>query len=264
MFAATINLTIFIMMIIIYLNEMRNISMFIFKFKYIKDYSKIIMEEKCNNIYCEAETDRYQIAKNSYKLLLPNDIFNSKTYIIMTFIVSIMIYIYYYYLLFDSTENNKFFYFLHFILLLILVGMIIIRYTPYDEQGYLNYFKDFDKNSAATFNTFVTISITIIIPFTIYQLKKTQIDINPNLFLPTIIKFICFILSIILVFTIMNIVMSFRSNTKPILITKELSVSLENSFKMLDNQFNEKQKTKLTTEIKQLFNKKSFRNLIKF
>ena len=249
MFAATINLTIFTMMIIIYLNEMRNISMFIYKFKYIKDYSKIIMEEKCNNIYCEAETDRYQIAKNSYKLLLPNDIFNSKTYIIMTFIVSIMIYIYYYYLLFDSTENNKFYYFLHFVLLLILVGMIIVRYTPYDEQGYLNYFKDFNKNWAATLNTFVTSSIAIIIPFTIYQLKKTQVDINPNLFIPTIIKFICFILSILLIFNIMNIVMSFRSNTKPILITKELSVSLQKSFNILDRQFNEEQKVKLNLNI---------------
>jgi hypothetical protein len=90
MFAATINLTIFIIMIIIYLNEMKNISMFIYKFNYIKDYSKLIMKEKCNNIYCEAETDRYQIAKDSFKLLLPNDIFNSKTYIVMIFIVSIM------------------------------------------------------------------------------------------------------------------------------------------------------------------------------
>ena len=86
MITSTINLTIFIIMIIIYLNEMRNISMFIFNFNYIKDFSKIIMEQKCNNIYCEAETDRYNIAKNSYKLLLPNDIFNSKTYIIFVFI----------------------------------------------------------------------------------------------------------------------------------------------------------------------------------
>jgi hypothetical protein len=87
MIASTINLTIFIMMIIIYLNEMRHISMFIFNFNYIKDLSKIIMEQKCNNIYCEAETDRYQIAKNSYNLRMPNDVFNSKTYTIFVFII---------------------------------------------------------------------------------------------------------------------------------------------------------------------------------
>jgi hypothetical protein len=141
MFASTINLTIFIMMFLIYLNEMKNISMFIFKFKYIKDLSKIIMEQKCNNIYCEAETDRYQIAKNSYNLLLPNDIFNSKTYIIMTFIVSIMIYIYYYYKLFDNVESSILKGVINLILLSFIIFMICVRYIPYDEQGYLNYFK---------------------------------------------------------------------------------------------------------------------------
>ena len=86
-FASTINLTIITMMIIIYLNEMRNISMFIFNFNYIKDLARITMDEKCNGIYCEAETDRYQIAKNSYNLLMPNDVFNSKTYTIFVFII---------------------------------------------------------------------------------------------------------------------------------------------------------------------------------
>ena len=223
-------------MTIIYLNEMKNISMFLYKFKYIKDYSKIIMEQKCNNIYCEAETDRYQIAKNSYKLLMPNDIFNSKTYIIMTFIVSIMIYIYYYYLLFDSTESDKFYYLLHFILLIILIAMIILRYTPYDEAGYLNYFRDFNKNGES-FKNFVIFSMVIIIPITIFQLKKKQLNTNPQIVIPIIIKFICYIISIIIIFNLMNIVMSFRSNTKPILKTINLSVSLEKSFKILDTYF---------------------------
>ena len=89
MIASTINLTIFIIMIIIYFNEMKNVSMFIYNFNYIKDLSKIIMEQKCNNIYCEAETDRYKISQNSYNLLLANDIFNPKTYIILIFIISI-------------------------------------------------------------------------------------------------------------------------------------------------------------------------------
>jgi hypothetical protein len=250
MFAATINLTIFIMMIIIYFNEMRNISMFIYKFKYIKDFSKILMEEKCNNIYCEAETDRYQIAKNSYNLLLPNDIFNSKTYIIMTFIVSIMIYIYYYYLLFDNVGNNKFNYILYLLLLLILLGMIILRYTPYDEAGYLNYFRDFDKNNAATFNTFVSISVIFIIPIIIYLIKKNEIKLNPNLIIPILIKSICFILSIVIMFNLMNIVMSFRNNTKPILKTENLAVSLEKSFKMLYSKFKPEDIVLLNTIIK--------------
>ena len=127
-------------MIIIYLNEMRNISMFLFNFNYIKDLARIIMDEKCNSVYCEAETDRYQIAKNSYNLLMPNDVFNSKTYIIFTFIISIMIFIYYYSMLDlnkyeDPSWWMKFAYIIiHLSLLIILIGMIIYRYTPYDEK----------------------------------------------------------------------------------------------------------------------------------
>ena len=248
-------------MVIIYLNEMRNISMFIYKFKYIKDYSKIIMEQKCNNIYCEAETDRYQIAKNSYNLLQPNDIFNSKTYIIMIFIVSIMIYIYYYYLLFDSKEINTLSYFLNFVLLLILIGMIILRYTPYDEKGYLNYFRDFDKNWTTTFKNLVTSSIAVIIPFLVFNIKYKQITANHYLILPTLIIFICFILSILLIFNIMNIVMSFRSNTKPILITEELSKSLQKSFNILNETFEVRHISILNEKIQNEY--EIFKNLIK-
>ena len=128
MFASTINLTIITMMIIIYLNEMRNISMFIFNFNYIKDLARVIMDEKCNGVYCEAETDRYQIAKNSYRLLMPNDIFNSKTYIIFTFIISIMIFIYYYSMLdlsnYEGTWQRVLYVSIHASLLIILIRLI--------------------------------------------------------------------------------------------------------------------------------------------
>ena len=126
---------------------MRNISKFIFNFNYIKDLAKITMDEKCNGIYCEAETDRYQIAKNSYNLLMPNDIFNSKSYIIFVFIISIMIFIYYYRMMELNEYKSGFlnitlYILIHALLLTILLWMIIYRYIPYDEQGYLNYFKN--------------------------------------------------------------------------------------------------------------------------
>ena len=132
--------------------------MFIFNFNYIKDLARITMDEKCNGIYCEAETDRYQIAKNSYNLLMPNDVFNSKTYTIFVFIISIMIFIYYYRMLklYDYTDEyfNKILYFLiHAFLLTILLWMIIYRYTPNDEQGYLNYFKIKWKDTANDYDT---------------------------------------------------------------------------------------------------------------
>ena len=249
MFASAINLTIFIMMVIIYLNEMKNISAFIFNFNYIKDLTRIIMNEKCNSVYCEAETDRYQIAKNSYKLLLPNDIFNSKTYIIFTFIISIMIFIYFYLSLFnasastESSESDSNYYVLNFLLLLLLLGIIIYRYVPNDEAGYLNYFgKIKDPDSFyGTFKWYVFVLLFFITRI-IFLIKKKQIISNDSvvvgdkLFI-AFVKYLCFIFAIILLFNLMNIVMTFRNNTTPILKTKNLIWSLKNSFKSLQDNF---------------------------
>lgn len=250
MFASAINLTIFIMMIIIYLNEMKNISAFIFNFNYIKDLTRIIMNEKCNSVYCEAETDRYQIAKNSYKLLLPNDIFNSKTYIIFTFIVAILIYIYFYLSLFnasaasESGESDSNYYVLNFLLLALVLGIIIYRYVPNDEAGYLNYFgKIKDPDSFyGTFKWYVFVLLFFITRI-IFLIKKKQIissdsvgGVGDKLFI-AFVKYLCFIFAIILLFNLMNIVMTFRNNTTPILKTKNLIWSLKNSFKSLQDNF---------------------------
>jgi hypothetical protein len=239
MIASTINLTIFIMMIIIYFNELKNVSMFLFNFNYIKDLSKIVMEQKCNNIYCEAETDRYKISQNSYNLLLANDIFNSKTYIILIFIISILIFIYYYNRFFEVgkiwekiTAKNEFMlrfwvYLLHILLLAILIGIIIMRYVPYDEAGYLNYFKD--NNLHGGFNAFIVLSLFMIficIFSLIYILDYRQV----------IIAF-CFMFSITLLLNLMNIVLSFRTNTTPILKTKELRWSLKNSLENIKKRY---------------------------
>jgi len=243
-FASTINLTIITMMIIIYLNEMRNISMFIFNFTYIKDLARIIMDEKCNNVYCEAETDRYQIAKNSYRLLMPNDVFNSKTYIIFTFIISIMIFIYYYRMLdlsnYEGTwQKNVAYVLIHVFLLIILLGMIIYRYTPHDEAGYQNYFKLFRKGNSASdgFGASVGLLMYLGIPLFVVLLKywdeklwKNSLEDNIRA-INILVALCCFIASITLVFNLMNIVMSFRTNTTPMLKTKCLGWSLQQSFK---------------------------------
>jgi hypothetical protein len=224
MITSTINLTIFIIMIIVYLNEMRNISMFLLNFNYIKDLSKVIMEQKCNNIYCEAETDRYNIAKNSYNLLLPNDIFNSKTYIIYTFLISILLFVYYYYILFDNILDplNKKNNIIHLLILTIILVIIILRYIPNDGTGYINFFKDIDKSSY--FRSFIVMSF-LILAIAIYMLIKDRKDNNSYIIL------LCFMLSLILLLNLMTIVLSFKNNTKPILKTKKLLFSLNNSLK---------------------------------
>ena len=218
MIASTINLTIFIMMIIIYLNEMRNISMFIFNFNYIKDLSKIVMEQKCNNIYCEAETDRYQIAKNSYNLRMPNDVFNSKTYTIFVFIISILVFIYYHYILFEKKTGggSKSYYALNIFLLIILLTIIIYRYVPNDDAGYLNYFKDTPQLLGIIIGVSLAFIAGILINYVNTDIK------NYNTYL-------CYMLSIIVLINLMNIVMTFRSNTKPMLKTKSLLWSIKKS-----------------------------------
>uniref|UniRef100_A0A6C0LMU0 Uncharacterized protein n=1 Tax=viral metagenome TaxID=1070528 RepID=A0A6C0LMU0_9ZZZZ len=257
-FASTINLTIIVMMIIIYLNEMRNISMFIFNFNYIKDLAKIIMNEKCNSIYCEAETDRYQIAKNSYNLLMPNDVFNAKTYIIFTFIISIMIFIYYYSMLVDFEKHPSNSITITILFICILVTIIFARYTPYDEQGYLNYYKNLYSDGNPNPHTisigFVVFFIVCVVLILVYQLLITKGELTTfteywntgnfpkfteafgNLYnnkdtILEILKLTCFFISITLVFNLMNIVMSFRNNTTPMLKTKALTWSLQNSLK---------------------------------
>ena len=232
MIASTINLTIFIIMIIIYLNEMRNISMFLFNFNYIKDLSKIIMEQKCNNIYCEAETDRYNIAKNSYNLLLPNDIFNSKTYILYTFLISILLFVYYYYILFDTildpqNKNNNL---IHLLILTIILVIIILRYVPNDSAGYSNFFKNIDKSGY--FISFIVISFCLL-TIAIYALIKNKKDNNGYIIL------LCFMLSLILLLNLLTIVLSFKNNTKPILKTVELLFSLNNSLKYEIKKYDE-------------------------
>jgi len=235
MITSTINLTIFIIMIIIYLNEMKNISMFIFNFNYIKDFSKIIMEQKCNNIYCEAETDRYNIAKNSYKLLLPNDIFNSKTYIIFVFILSILIYIYYYYKLISDIleldKNNILKYIAQIMLQIglfaIILGMIIARYVPTEDEGYLNYFKNIDDR------IYIPVGVLLIglpiLGLLIFSIKTGNKHKTTYIIIP------CFMLSFILLLNLLNMVLTFKNNTKPILKTKELLWSLNNSLTFVIN-----------------------------
>ena len=79
----------FIMMIIIFINELKNISMSLFKIYYIKDVADINIKKYCNDIYCEAETSRFKLADNSYSLISSNDIFNTKTYYFMILILII-------------------------------------------------------------------------------------------------------------------------------------------------------------------------------
>ena len=138
----------------------------------------------------------------------------------------------------------------------ILVTIIIARYTPYDEQGYLNYYKNLYSDGNPNAHTisigFVVFFIVCVVLILVYQLLITKGNLTTfteywntgnsmnfteafgNLYnnkdtIIEILKLTCFFISITLVFNLMNIVMSFRNNTTPMLKTKTLTWSLQNS-----------------------------------
>ena len=238
---------VFIMMIIIFVNELKNVSMSFLNINYLKDVADINIKKHCNDIYCEAETGRYNIANNSYKLLLPNDIFNTKTYYFMILLIIIIFYIntfykfikynnlYYPYIVdFDGTIIINFIknlpYIFAFIVLLIIIVILIVRYAPTEAAGYRNYFNtDNIKVSDIHFlnineiNNIINMTLFIIVALywictsvsSLYEYppeKKDTAIVNKNLSFGYLI---ITILLTYLILNIMNILLSFTENNYP-------------------------------------------------
>jgi len=238
---------VFIMMIIIFVNELKNLSMSFLNINYLKDVADINIKKHCNDIYCEAETGRYNIANNSYKLLLPNDIFNTKTYYFMILLIIIIFYIntfykfikynnlYYPYIVdFDGTIIINFIknlpYIFAFIVLLIIIVILIVRYAPTEAAGYRNYFNtDNIKVSDIHFlnineiNNIINMTLFIIVALywictsvsSLYEYppeKKDTAIVNKNLSFGYLI---ITILLTYLILNIMNILLSFTENNYP-------------------------------------------------
>ena len=214
---------------------------------YLKDVADINIKKHCNDIYCEAETGRYNIANNSYKLLLPNDIFNTKTYYFMILLIIIIFYInifykfikynnlYYPYIVdFDGTIIINFIknlpYIFAFIVLLIIIVILIVRYAPTEAAGYRNYFNtDNIKVSDIHFlnineiNNIINMTLFIIVALywictsvsSLYEYppeKKDTAIVNKNLSFGYLI---ITILLTYLILNIMNILLSFTENNYP-------------------------------------------------
>ena len=214
---------------------------------YLKDVADINIKKHCNDIYCEAETGRFNIANNSYKLLLPNDIFNTKTYYFMILLIIIIFYInifykfikynnlYYPYIVdFDGTIIINFIknlpYIFAFIVLLIIIVILIVRYAPTEAAGYRNYFNtDNIKVSEKHFlnineiNNIINMILFIIVALywictsvsSLYEYppeKKDTAIVNKNLSFGYLI---ITILLTYLILNIMNILLSFTENNYP-------------------------------------------------
>lgn len=238
----------FVIMIIIFLNELKNITLSFFKINYLKDVADINIQKHCNNIYCEAETGRFNLAKNSYDLLLPNDNFNTKTYYYTILFVIVLLFIDLMYKFWKyndlfipylSNINGEYFiaylkifpYILSFLIVFILTVMIIRRYTPTSSTGYKAYFNtdnDVISDDIDTFNINVMLnqSKNIIIIFLVLYLicgflssipsipHDSRID-GLNYFYIAMAYIFILLLCFYMMVNIINITMTFTDNDKP-------------------------------------------------
>jgi hypothetical protein len=264
----------FVMMIIIYINELKNISLSLFKIYYIVNMSDINIKKNCNDIYCEAETARFKLADNSYNLISSNDIFNTKTYYYMVMILIILIYLNLFYNLIEY--NNIFYplindidgniivniikfipYILSFITLIAVLFTIILRYVPYDKEGYINYF-NFNNSYLKEINTLNVNStyLYVILPiislgliYIILSIQFAEILHYPdeNYTKGKKYKYLCvgYIIIIImftyLILNIINIVLSFTENNYPKLndnVINVISNNLDSKIKILSAKYN--------------------------
>ena len=271
---------VFIMMIIIYINELKNISASFFQINYIKDVADINIKKHCNDIYCEAETGRFNIAKNSYKLLLPNDFYNTKTYYFMILLIIIIFYIntlynlikynnlYYPYISNDGgticiTIIKNIPYIFAFLTLVLIIVTLVARYAPTETEGYRNYFNidnpvvsDFDKvlNINGIYNY---ILLTIATIFLAYYFSTTMCNkyiytyplgankmaiINQNMSMGYLI---ITILLTYLLLNIMNILLSFADNKYPKLNNNNYRDIITKNYKQVLNKNSELTKEKV-------------------
>ena len=166
-------------MIAIFLNELVNITSSYLKINYYRDVSEYNIRNNCNNIFCEAETARFNLAKNSYKLILPNDNFNSKIYYYALLFIFVTVFLMMLYKFWDYNKKAveyysdvdgglfisylfMFPYLFTFAIVAMLTVMIARRYAPTDSKGYQEYFV-IDNNKSININTILDYSKKVII-----------------------------------------------------------------------------------------------------
>jgi len=238
----------FIIMIIIYLNELKNLTLSFLKINYLKDVADINIQKHCNNIYCEAETGRFNLAKNSYDLLLPNDNFNTKTYYYTILFIVVLLFIDLFYKFWKyndrfvpylSNVDGEYFitylkafpFILLFLVVFILTIMIIRRYTPTSTKGYKAYFNTNndiipDEVDSYNINVILEQSKNIIMIFVILYIFCGFFSAIPSI--PYISRIdginyfyfaMAYIFIVLLCFymmvNIINITMTFTDNDKP-------------------------------------------------
>jgi hypothetical protein len=214
------------------MNELKNVTLSFLKINYMKDVFKSNIDKNCNNIYCEAETSSFNLAKNSYELLLSNDIFNTKSYIFMILFILILLFIH---ILYNFiTLNTKYIgelekscdkkrigdnwkeclkyfpYIINLFILIFIIVIIILRYSPNEKKGYEDYFEKYIEIISNYFNIFIVLYIIFYIFICFFMTEN--IALTKNYVYILIITLIIFSFYIYLIINIMNILLTFREN----------------------------------------------------
>lgn len=247
-------------MIAIFLNELVNITSSYFKINYYRDVSEYNIRNNCNNIFCEAETARFNLAKNSYKLILPNDNFNSKIYYYALLFIFVTVFLMFLYKFWDynkkaveyySDIDGRLFisylfifpYLFTFAVVAMLTVMIVRRYAPTDSKGYQKYFVT-DNNESVNINTILDYSKKVIISLVVIWFVFSMFSNIPrypinnfkygtNLWYISLVYLVA--LTIILNFMIIlsNIAFTFNDSTVVDLDKKSLINKLKNEVSKL-------------------------------
>lgn len=228
-----LGIVVFLMVCLIFLNETYNVSKFLFMYNTIKNIASTNMNYCNNGIYIESETERFQLSKSSYDLLLKNDIYNCKTYIYFILIYSILFYIYTFNMLVVFLYKHKIFgkeLFLGLTVIFIVIS-IILRYVPNESAGYENTFKKYKYYYLnPVFVMSLILFLFVLIPF---YFKTIQ---NKDSFKKCLFLSFNFLFAFYFMFNIINIVFAFRNNNiiyddKPEMIfTADISYNSENYF----------------------------------
>lgn len=226
-----LSITLFIIIAFVILNQLIKLS--VFAYKYYNNYiMATINKMSCGNYFNETEHPRFQISKNIYDLHIDNDIFNSKTYIIIIYIFSIIFYIYAFNTLVsafdDDTFDKKFEYtyiiigLLALLTLVYFITIIAVRFDGGDDKGYKTlYAYNFsnDNNSynkhvlESAFYSIIAFLIAIQIGL-IFIYNRDKLEPGIFIYLPYIAAF--YVFTLYFMNNLLNIVLSFKNNEYPL------------------------------------------------
>lgn len=179
----------------------------------------------CNNLYSEAETERFQLATNMYNLLLPNDAFNCKTYHMLILIFAIILYLYitdmYISYLYKDFKNKNASYVNYFVIFIIahfiffLFMNILLRYVPYDEAGYKNMYRSESNYGLSANGYYSAFIILVFIAFGIHFWFNSSETLFSTYTAIYILYFCLYIVGLHFLFFMIVIVESFKNNKTP-------------------------------------------------